>query len=295
MHRPSRGLNPDSCPRSVLCLADSLASRAVREWDVGKEAMQEDLPGDRPARPPRLPVPLYQPRPRERCAPQRNGCSPRALRSGKHASALWHADLVLHLHLPDPPLFHEAIPAPPPGALSDSLRVCLNKRDAVWWGCTKQQCIQGMTQRGHACFADQLRWRRRRRLRRASRLAPSRRRPRRRAAAAPCARPRGSWRTASGRPPRQWWTRRQATATGEVQPAPGLVSSWRLCTSCGLVSRLRAPGAALASCGLASRPSCSSYGGSRAVATGLSGCEPLRKLYVYQPSINGMFSSIRTT
>ncbi|CAK0786469.1 hypothetical protein CVIRNUC_009682 [Coccomyxa viridis] len=47
---------------------DTLASRAVREWDAGKEPMQEDLPGDRPARPPRLPVPLYQPRARERPA-----------------------------------------------------------------------------------------------------------------------------------------------------------------------------------------------------------------------------------
>lgn len=42
--------------------------KPTREWDMDKEDMQDEVPGERPPRPPRPEVPLYRPQPRERCA-----------------------------------------------------------------------------------------------------------------------------------------------------------------------------------------------------------------------------------
>ena len=48
--------------------AEPPAPRPMREWDAGKEALQDEAPAERPARPTRPGVPLYQPRPRDRSA-----------------------------------------------------------------------------------------------------------------------------------------------------------------------------------------------------------------------------------
>ncbi len=49
-----------------VSFAEPPAPRPMREWDTGKEAMQDDVPAERPPRPGRPGVPLYAARPRER-------------------------------------------------------------------------------------------------------------------------------------------------------------------------------------------------------------------------------------
>ena len=58
----------DTCLTVHVLYAEPPAPRPMREWDTGKEGMQDGVPTERLQRPGRPGVPLYAARPRERSA-----------------------------------------------------------------------------------------------------------------------------------------------------------------------------------------------------------------------------------